>query len=402
MRIVIVTNEFVTEDNFDGGISNHFYRLALALKKMNYEPIIVVSSKENRVFYYNKIEVHRVKINKEVLNFFKMRTNDFFGNIPLWLYQSWCLNREVKKINKKKKILLVQYASYMATSLFRDPKIPSVSLVASYEPVLREKRGCENPTWSQRCLEWLEELALKRVDSLFAPSNVIANIVREKTKRNVRVIETPFMLDIKEYNEDLYNNRLKAKKYFLFFGSVAYLKGAKTIANMIYDFLSKNPDFYFVLIGKDIPYNNKSMVRQIIQKAGIYKNRVIYIKPIPHEKLYPIIRHAYAVVLPSRIDNLPNACIEAMALKKVVIGTDGTSFEQLITDKESGFLCKTDDPDDLLRVMNKVIALTSQEREQIGENAYARIQQLDPDIVVNSLVSLYKSVIRKKKLSYQK
>jgi len=94
--------------------------------------------------------------------------------------------------------------------------------------------------------------------------------------------------------------------------------------------------------------------------------------------------------------------IEAMALKKVVIGTDGTSFEQLITDKESGFLCKTDDPDDLLRVMNKVIALTSQEREQIGENAYARIQQLDPDIVVNSLVSLYKSVIRKKKLSYQK
>ena len=111
MRIVIVTNEFVTEDNFDGGISNHFYRLALALKKMNYEPIIVVSSKENRVFYYNKIEVHRVKINKEVLNF--LRCSQMISlKYTLWLYQSWCLNRELK-INKKK-ILLVQYASYMA------------------------------------------------------------------------------------------------------------------------------------------------------------------------------------------------------------------------------------------------------------------------------------------------
>lgn len=111
---------------------------------MNYEPIIVVSSKENRVFYYNKIEVHRVKINKEVLNFLRCAQ---MISLEIYLYGFIKAGAWTEKLKKliKKKILLVQYASYMATSLFRDPKIPSVSLVASYEPVLREKGGVRIP-----------------------------------------------------------------------------------------------------------------------------------------------------------------------------------------------------------------------------------------------------------------
>ena len=33
-NIYICTNEFPTEDNFDGGVGNHFYRYAKILKKI--------------------------------------------------------------------------------------------------------------------------------------------------------------------------------------------------------------------------------------------------------------------------------------------------------------------------------------------------------------------------------
>jgi len=389
MRIVIVTNEFVTEKNFDGGISNHFYRLALGLLKMGHEPIVVVPSNHNKVFKYNGIEVHRVKINREIINFINKVTYGSLGAMPFWIYQSWILHKEVKKINSEKKISVVQYASYMATSLFCPQDIPTVSMVASYEPILRERKGIDRPSWSQLCLEWLENIALKRVSRLFAPSKLIASIVNKKIKRRVSVIETPFILDIKEYDESLYNNKLKDKKYLLFFGSVGYLKGAKTIADSLYQFFKTNPDFYFVFVGKDVPFKNKSMIKYINEKADTYKSKIIYLKPLDHEKLYPIIEHAEAVVLPSRIDNLPNACIEAMALKKIVIGTNGTSFEQLIVDNENGFLCDVDDSGGLLKLMNKVIRLDDQKKKEIGEKAYQRIQKLHPNIVVSQLVSLY-------------
>ena len=45
---------------------------------------------------------------------------------------------------------------------------------------------------------------------------------------------------------------------------------------------------------------------------------------LPHRQLYPVIAGARLVVLPSLIENLPNAGLEAMALGRAVIGTAGT------------------------------------------------------------------------------
>ncbi len=67
-------------------------------------------------------------------------------------------------------------------------------------------------------------------------------------------------------------------------------------------------------------------------------SRLVLIDNLPHRQLYPIIAAARLVVLPSLVDNLPNACLEAMGLGTAVIGTTGASFEELITDGVNGFL----------------------------------------------------------------
>ena len=66
--------------------------------------------------------------------------------------------------------------------------------------------------------------------------------------------------------------------------------------------------------------------------------------------MFSIVKHARLCILPTRVDNLPNTCLEAMALGKVVISStsvQGTSVEQLIIDGYNGFLSSVDDVESL-------------------------------------------------------
>jgi glycosyltransferase involved in cell wall biosynthesis len=70
----------------------------------------------------------------------------------------------------------------------------------------------------------------------------------------------------------------------------------------------------------------------------VLAERLIVLERMPHRQLYPVIAGAHLVVLPSLIENLPNACLEAMGLGKVVIGTSGTGFDELISEERRDFL----------------------------------------------------------------
>ena len=87
--------------------------------------------------------------------------------------------------------------------------------------------------------------------------------------------------------------------------------------------------------------------------CGRFASRLVVLENLPHRKLFPIIAGARLVALPSLIDNLPNACLEAMGLGKVVIGTRGTSFDELIDDGVNGFLVA---PNDASALTEKLIS----------------------------------------------
>lgn len=116
----------------------------------------------------------------------------------------------------------------------------------------------------------------------------------------------------------------------------------------------------------------RPMLELIHDQRGDEKHRVVCLDRMPHESFYPIIDHASVIVLPSRSDSFPNACLEAMARGKLVEGTRGASFEQWIDDRESGFLCEIDDRQSLQSTIER--ALTHPDPGAIGERAKARIE----------------------------
>jgi len=172
------------------------------------------------------------------------------------------------------------------------------------------------------------------------------------------------------------------------------LKGCKTIADILNPLLSRNPGLYFVFVGAVENYLDKSMMEYVWERAGSTRNRVLYLKPIHHEALYPIIENSLGVILPSRIDNFPNTCLEAMYFGQIVVGTRGASFEPLIDDRSSGFLCMPDDPQSLLHTIQRALYLTKEERATISENAKSRILNLSPEKTATTLIKFYEHVLR--------
>lgn len=395
MRIAFVASEYVTEKIFDGGLANYLQRVSLSLMKLGHEPIIFVTSDKSETIFHNGIEIHRVDVSSSLENLIDKLTKQKFKTALDWAWQSYKLNNALKKFSKSKPINIIQYASYTGTGVFRLKKIPSVVRLSSYEPMWREACGIKT-TFDNSLCDKIECLAFRRADSLFGPSKIIASVVEKLVNKQVKIIETPFILDTDKLDEKIYQDLLKDKKYLLFFGRVGPLKGVKVIAKIIYNLLEINKELYFVFVGTNEHDENGSMIEQVYNSAKHHKDRIIYTNKLRHEQLYPIINNAFAAVLPSRIDNFPNTCLEAMVHKRVVIGTKGASFEQLLNDGESGFLCNNDDPDDLLLTIKKVLNLDDKNRQQIGEKAYLRVQQLKPEIVVSQLLDYYETIIQAK------
>lgn len=94
------------------------------------------------------------------------------------------------------------------------------------------------------------------------------------------------------------------------------------------------------------------------------------------------------------MDNLPNTCIEAMALGKIVIGTNGASFEQLVDDGKNGYLCERDDPESLFKCMEKVMNMTEEEKNIMGMKAKLRTEEMSDEKIYNQLFSVYQDVVK--------
>lgn len=393
LRIVFVTVEYITEQAYDGGLANYLHKTALCLFNAGHEPIIVVASQKDDKFFHEGVEIHRVGARlTPLVSLINRVTRWRLANTIGWVNQAWHLNARVRDIQQTRPISLVQYCSCAGTGLFRLKSVPSVVRISGYLPMYNLAYELDR-TLDVRMSEWLETVAYMRADGVFAPSALNASAVQKVIRRGVSLIENPFYLETEELDKRLVSQRLLNRKYLLFYGSIGVLKGAKLIGDIIGDLLMVNKELYFVFAGKDLGYKKGSMIDYICKKAARCEDRVIYLGRLSHRELYPIIANAHAVVLPSRMDNLPNTCLEAMAHRQVVVGTRGTSLEQLLEDGNNGFLCEKDNPHDLRRIIEKVLKLSDEERLEIGDKAYDRIMKLKPERTLKQLISYYEAVI---------
>ncbi len=220
--------------------------------------------------------------------------------------------------------------------------------------------------------------------------------INEKMGLHVEVIPSPFFIETEQLDDSIYHQQIAGKPYILFFSSyLSALKGSFVLAEALPKVLPFHPELNVVVVGNNLPHDRERGIlssRQYFKDlCGPYSDQVIFLDALPHSNLYPIIIGARLVVLPSLADNLSNACLEAMGLGKVVVGSNGRSFDELIDDGRSGFLAEPGDADDLSRAIRN--ALENADLETMGSAVKERIAQQDPDVVIPQLLAYYHKVI---------
>ncbi len=393
MHFLYVTSEFITE-NSGGGLATYLANIARILILHGHYVTIVTASERNNdgIIWSDGIRVERVK--KPQGNFL----------IPFKiLLQSFLLNKRVNQICKKQKIDLIQYASYEAVGFFYNHKIPSVVRISSDCVSWREYKVLDYTNEDIcRCYltDRLEYFAEKNNGNIYGPSYATAKLVSERIHSSIAIIESPYYFRKIEYDYSVYDEKLKGKKYYLSYSSMSCLKGTHVIAEAIQKIHEIDSEAYIVFAGSDhgIFYRDGKMERAkdyILRYAGNLADRVIFLGTLDRKMLYPIVEQAFACLMPSRIDNMPNTCIEAMAMGKIVIGTRGASYEQLIEDGVSGYLIGIDKPQELVEAIVKMNKLSKQEMSQMEERAKEVTRRFNPEETYKKVIDFYKDVINK-------
>lgn len=399
MNILFVTPYYVSRQKASAdGFITYLHRITQGLLALGHRPIILECAGKNDRWMESGIEIIQIKSN------YPKCINQNIAWIIDSFKKSYKLNRAIKKLYSEIKIDIIQFASTGGVALLYYGKTPAVMRLSLYSKdyffvdEIFSKRH-------MRVMAGFERCASKRCNAIYAPSNAIADAFAQDVKRKVYIIKTPYVENVISYDDYYANRYLQGKKYALFFGVLALRKGIEIIGKCLEQFLKTNDQYYFVFVGREFTYNGETTSKMLERCAGAYGNRVIIHPELPQTQLYPIIQKSDFVVLPSLRDNFPNACIEAMYLEKVVIGTDGTGFEQLIEHEVSGLLCRCGDSDDLLEKMQAVVSLSEERKRQMGYNAKKRVERLRPEKVGKELLSLYSHVIevsKKKKCGKNK
>jgi glycosyltransferase involved in cell wall biosynthesis len=394
LRIAFATPEYVTEDHFDGGLANYLNRTAKLLADRGHDVhVVTLSRRDESAFNHEGVMVHRVML-KPSWQVFNRVTRYSLTTTLHWLNFSTQAFRKLKQLHREQPFHLMQYPNYSYCGLLAIPFLRTAHVLraSSDQTAVHDAAGIKR-NFDIAVTEQLELLQYKMTRNVFAPSVAIQKLLADKlSKRGARLIRTPFYIESREHDTSVYDQFLKDKKYALYFGRFQLHKGIQTLAQAIPRFLEQCPDAYVALVGRDMETNvAPSMAGFARAQCGSFTERLIVIENLPHNQLYPVIGGARLVVLPSLIDNLPNAGLEAMGLGKVVIGTNGTAFDELITDGVNGFLVPRNNPAALSETM--ISAWTDPDLTTIAAAAKQRMQEFTPEKTVASLLDYYAEVL---------
>lgn len=380
MHILFATPGFIDNKGPTSGFPKYLLRTAKILVEWGHEVTIVTCSNRTIVYEFMGINIRRVRCPS--LMQYRSQTKD---EIATNLSKARLIASEIDKVNKNKYIDIIQYTNLGGVSYFHNFKIPAILRLSSYARML-PVRGYEE---GMEIRAEIERKASIKCDAIFAPSKIVARAFAEDIQRNVDVIETPFVLETDEIDENIYREFFEGKQYILFYGTLIEYKGLKVIADSIYRILSSHKDIYFGIIGD----GDRSLVDMIRENAGEHSERIIYHSAIGFSELIPIIKNAQLVTLPSLMENFSNACVESMALGQIVLGTNGASYEQLIEDGENGLLCEIGSPQAFADKIDEALNFPEQKKKQMREKAVMRTDSLRPETVTKQLVDYYIMVI---------
>ena len=194
------------------------------------------------------------------------------------------------------------------------------------------------------------------------------------------------------------------EKHRLFVSTGNYpLKGVHNAIKATAIIKMRYPDVKLVVAGNDITRNDTikdklsrtsygKYIRKLIRKYGLEKN-VYFIGPQNVDQMVEQYLKANVYVLPSAIENSPNSLGEAMLLGVPCVAAFVGGVQDLLTDRQEGFLYPFDEPYMLAYYVMRYFE-NSEEAIRMGENARKRAQVTHSrEDICHRLLEIYQDII---------
>lgn len=119
-----------------------------------------------------------------------------------------------------------------------------------------------------------------------------------------------------------------------------------------------------------------------------------FLGQVDHTRIRELFSSHAVVCLPSWWENMPMACLEAMACGCIVTGSSCGGMSEIITDGEDGFLCPPRQPQLLAQTLARALALSPDQRHRMASKARKRMEQeFSMQAVIPRMLAYYQHII---------
>ena len=180
---------------------------------------------------------------------------------------------------------------------------------------------------------------------------------------------------------------------FLFIGRLIKDKGIFEYISAARSISKKFPNAIFNVIGPFWTQNlKKNTITRTQLQNWIDEGVIDYLGE--KKDVRKFIAEADCIILPSYREGTSNTLLEAASMEKPAITTNTTGCKEIVSDNETGFLCKVKDELDLADKMEKMILLSPEKRKEMGKKARQKIiKEYDKQIVIEAYLAAIEEAV---------
>lgn len=227
--------------------------------------------------------------------------------------------------------------------------------------------------WKEFDYPGLELPHLLAADEISAPCREIADITaRMWSIDRSQIVEVPYPFVPSAHLLEIPAETATSTVGFV--GRLEQRKGVLDLAKAIPGILQRHPKTKFVFSGatEKSPVSGVMMQDYLAERLAPFGNQISFLGRVPHAKMGEVFRGMDICVLPSLWENFPNACLEAMAAGRGVVGSSAGGMAQQLDDGKAGLLIRPEHPEEIVECVCRLLENPAQ-RIDFGRKARARV-----------------------------
>ncbi len=232
---------------------------------------------------------------------------------------------------------------------------------APWEDAAVNAGTCTERTPRYRAIHMLEGWMMRRADAVMAISRQLADEVVSRGVARSKVFHVPNGVDVASFQPMAADAALRCehgldgKVVFGFVGTFNHYEGLDILVRAFAILAAQAPQARLLLVGDGAA---KAAVCAEVRRLGV-EAQVVVAGPVDHVDVRRWYSLCDVLVYPRRSSRLtevttPLKPLEAMAMGKIVVGSDVGGLRELVHAGETGLLCRPGDPEALASVLGDV------------------------------------------------